>query len=257
MAEVQGRRATDVGDTEAVATGLAAVLDTPLGPVLGDRRLRQIARADRLDELEFELPLAGGDKPAGLLTLGRVAAVLRDRLGPDDPLAAYAERLEDPRLRQTVRGYLTGSLDLVIRIPGEGSALGEAPLGGEGSPLGERSPRGPSRPRYAVLDYKTNWLGEPDEPLTVWSYRSTAIVAEMHRHHYALQALLYTVALHRYLRWRVPGYDPDRDLAGVVYLFVRGMIGPETPVIDHAPCGVFGWRPPAGLVRDLSDVLGL
>ena len=48
----------------------------------------------------------------------------------------------------------------------------------------------------------------------------------MHRAHYALQALLYTVALHRYLRWRLPGYDPDRHLAGVLYLFLRGMAGP-------------------------------
>ena len=32
----------------------------------------------------------------------------------------------------------------------------------------------------------------------------------MYRHHYALQALLYTVALHRFLRWRLPGYDPER-----------------------------------------------
>ena len=59
-----------------------------------------------------------------------------------------------------------------------------------------------------------------------------------------LQALLYTVALHRYLRWRLPGYDPDRHLAGVFYLFVRG-----------APGGVFSWRPPGELVAALSDVL--
>ena len=62
--------------------------------------------------------------------------------------------------------------------------------------------------------------------------------------HYALQALLYTVALHRYLRWRLPGYDPEQHLGGVLYLFVRGMIGPDTPVVDGTPCGVFAWRPP-------------
>ena len=54
----------------------------------------------------------------------------------------------------------------------------------------------------------------------------------MERSHYALQALLYTVALHRYLRWRLPGYDPGAHLAGVLYLFVRGMTGPDTPVVD-------------------------
>ena len=50
--------------------------------------------------------------------------------------------------------------------------------------------------------------------------------------HYGLQALLYTVALHRYLRWRLPGYSAERNLAGVLYLFVRGMTGPDTPVVD-------------------------
>ena len=73
--------------------------------------------------------------------------------------------------------------------------------------------------------------------------------------HYPLQALLYGVALHRLLRWRLPGYDPDRHLGGIAYLFVRGMAGPDTPLVDGAPCGVFGWRPPTGLVPALSDLL--
>ena len=87
--------------------------------------------------------------------------------------------------------------------------------------------RGDGGPRFAVLDYKTNWLGELSEPLTAFHYRPEALTAEMSRHHYALQALLYTVALHRFLRWRLPGYDPDRHLAGVAYLFVRGMTGDD------------------------------
>ena len=51
----------------------------------------------------------------------------------------------------------------------------------------------------------------------------------MQHAHYPLQALLYVVALHRFLRWRVAGYDPDEHLAGVLYLFLRGMVGPATP----------------------------
>jgi exodeoxyribonuclease V beta subunit len=77
----------------------------------------------------------------------------------------------------------------------------------------------------------------------------------MLRAHYPLQALLYTVAVHRMLRWRQPGYDPDRHLGGVLYLFVRGMAGLQTPVVDQVPCGVFSWRPPAVLVTELSDLL--
>jgi exodeoxyribonuclease V beta subunit len=70
----------------------------------------------------------------------------------------------------------------------------------------------------------------------------------MRRAHYSLQALLYLAALHRYLRWRLAGYDPDRHLAGVAYLFLRGMTG-------EPGAGVFAWRPPGALVSALSDVL--
>jgi len=73
--------------------------------------------------------------------------------------------------------------------------------------------------------------------------------------HYPLQALLYTVALHRYLRSRLPDYTAERNLAGILYLFVRGMTGADTPRVDGQPCGVFSWRPPAALVEGLSDLL--
>jgi exodeoxyribonuclease V beta subunit len=231
VTELQARRAVDIGPAADVVAGLHAAIETPLGPVLDDVRLRDIRRPDRLDELGFELPLAGGDRPSGWLMPSRLGSLLRSHLDPDDPLAAYPDRLQDPRLRRRVRGYLTGSLDLVIRVTGG------------------------AQPRFAVIDYKTNWLGPVDEHLTAFHYRPETIVAEMHRHHYALQALLYMVALHRYLRWRVPGYEPSRHLAGVAYLFLRGMTGPEGPTVGGAPCGVFGWRPPDGLVEALSDAL--
>ena len=83
--------------------------------------------------------------------------------------------------------------------------------------------------RFAIADYKTNWLAPPGEELTAWHHRPAALAAEMEHAHYALQALLYTVALHRYLRWRLPDYDPERNLAGVLYLFLRGMAGPTRP----------------------------
>jgi exodeoxyribonuclease V beta subunit len=41
----------------------------------------------------------------------------------------------------------------------------------------------------------------------------------------------------------------------VLYLYLRGMCGPDTPLVDGAPCGVFAWRPPVALVEELSDLL--
>jgi exodeoxyribonuclease V beta subunit len=221
-------RRVEVGDPAAVTAGLRAALETPLGPLVDGIRLRDVQRADRLDELEFELPLAGGDQPTGRVTLAAIAAVLRAHVPDGGPVAAYAERLDDPALRQSLRGYVTGIIDLVVRT-------------GDG--------------RFAVVDYKTNWLGAPGDELSAWHHRPAALAAEMQRAHYLLQALLYMAALHRYLRWRVPGYDPERNLAGVLYLFLRGMVGADTPVVDGARCGVFAWRPPAALIEELSDVL--
>ncbi len=75
----------------------------------------------------------------------------------------------------------------------------------------------------------------------------------MQRSHYVLQALLYEVALHRYLRWRLPGYAPERNLGGVHYLFLRGMTGPGTSTDETA--GVFHWQPAPTLITKLSEVL--
>ena len=78
----------------------------------------------------------------------------------------------------------------------------------------------------------------------------------MNHSSYPLQAILYAVVLHRYLRWRLPGYDPETHLGGVLYLYVRGMAGADTPRgDDDTPFGVFTWRPPAALVVALSVIL--
>jgi exodeoxyribonuclease V beta subunit len=220
IATALARRRVELGDVDAVVAGLHAAIETPLADGVS---LRAIARTDRLDELNFELPLVGGDDPRGpALTLAAIAEVLRAHGDP------YADRLLDPRLRESVRGYLTGSIDLVLRLDGE---------------------------RFAVVDYKTNWLAAPGEELTAWHHRPVALSAEMTHAHYRLQALLYVVALHRYLRWRLPRYSASRNLAGAMYLFVRGMTGPDTPVVDGTPCGVFTWQPSPALVEELSDVL--
>ena len=220
-------------DAGSLADALVAVCDSPLGPLAGDVTLRQVGLADRLRELDFELPLGGGDladRGAGVRPrlLGEVAGLLRAHLPVDDPLRAYAEALDDPLLgEQALLGYLTGSVDVVLRV-------------------GDR---------YLICDYKTNRLGGPDEPLTAGHYAPERLAAAMGHSSYPLQALLYAVVLHRFLRWRLPGYDPERHLGGVLYLYLRGMCGPQTPLVDGAPCGVFAWRPPAALVTDLSDLL--
>ena len=213
-----------------LAEALVPSLHTPLGVLAGGRRLADVARADRLDEMDFEMPLAGGDTPTGAASVSDIADLLRTHLPTDDPLRRYADDLDIPELAQRqLRGFLTGSIDAVLRVRD----------GGE--------------PRYLVVDYKTNWLGGPT--LTAGDYTAGAMATAMREAHYPLQALLYSVALHRYLRWRQPGYHPGTHLGGVLYLFLRGMCGPDTPVVDEMTCGAFSWSPPPDLVVDLSRLL--
>jgi len=94
--------------------------------------------------------------------------------------------------------------------------------------------------RYHVLDYKTNRLGT-----RLADYRGGALEVAMHAHHYPLQALLYTVALHRYLRGRLQGYAAERHLGDSWYLFLRA-VGLE------AGSGVWRCRWPASLIGELD-----
>ncbi len=223
---------------EELADALLPSQLTPLGAATSGLRLVDLPMRDRLCELDFEFPLAGGDRPETARTdvhLRDVAPLLAAHLPADDPLASYAEQLAGALGDQSLRGYLSGSIDVVLRVPGD--------------------PADPHGHRYVVVDYKTNLLGEIGVPVTSADYGHLEMAAAMLHSHYPLQALLYSVVLHRYLRWRLPSYRPEEHLGGVLYLFLRGMCGPETPVIDGHVAGVFDWSPSAALVTALSDLL--
>jgi exodeoxyribonuclease V beta subunit len=205
-------------DVNALAPAILAALNTPT-PY---GTLAEIAPKHRLVEVGFELPVAGAADPvASPVTLSAIADLLRAHLDSKDPFAPYPDLLRSIP-PSTLQGYLTGSLDAVLRVPG---------------------------PRYVVADYKTNRLFAGD--INAAQYDQATMAAAMLSEHYPLQALMYSVALHRYLRWRQPGYQPDTHLGGVMYLFVRAMVGEQTP----PGCGVFSWIPPSGLVPALSDLL--
>ena len=120
----------------------------------------------------------------------------RDRLavrmvehGYQDPFARPGEAATSESWRP-IHGFLRGFVDLVVEHAG----------------------------RWYVLDYKSNWLGpEPAD------YGPEAVAAAMHAGGYALQSLVYLVALHRYLSMRLPGYEYERHVGGAFYLFVRGI----------------------------------
>jgi exodeoxyribonuclease V beta subunit len=72
--------------------------------------------------------------------------------------------------------------------------------------------------RYYVADYKSTHLGSD-----LANYQSEFLRESIYHHHYDLQYSLYALALHRYLRGRVPDYHPNKHFGGVYYFYLRGM----------------------------------
>jgi exodeoxyribonuclease V beta subunit len=211
-------------DVTVLVSGLAAAIATPLGPGRTDVTLADLEAGGLARELGFELPVCTGHDP---VTLAEIGAVMAEHLPGDDPYRPYVDQL----LASTTlpfRGFMSGAIDLVGVLPGD---------------------------RYVVMDYKTNALPAVGPVAGPADYGPAVLAAEMVSHRYVLQATLYQVALHRYLQWRLPGYDPAVNLGGSRYLFVRGMIGSDTPVIDGERCGVTRWQPPAGMIVALSQLL--
>lgn len=209
-------------DITRLAQGLVAALATPLDPLVPGMSLRDFAAHDRIPELVFELPVADTHARVALPDLaGAVAAAL----DPDDPYRETFATLPDRIERVRFAGWLTGVVDLALRTP-------------DG--------------RYVVADHKTNRLTDADgRP----AYDAAAMHSAMLHGEYPLQALLYLVGMHRVLGRRLAGYDPDRHLGGAVFLFLRGMAGPDTPVRDGVRDGVCVWRPATAAVIAAADVL--
>ena len=212
-------------DADALAAGIVGTIDTPLGPGDDAMRLRDLSDRRTLDEMVFEFPVRTSE---AAVSLREIAGVLRDHHPAGDPMCDYADVL-DGLPGNRFRGYLTGAIDLTAAIPGADG-----------------------HDRYVVMDYKTNTLPARGEELGVTDYAVGPMRRVMEDSHYLLQSMIYQVALHRYLQWRLPGYDPQQHLGGSAYLFVRGMIGAETPIVDRERCGVYRWSPPPEMIVDLS-----
>lgn len=98
--------------------------------------------------------------------------------------------------------------------------------------------------RYYLLDWKSNHLGD-----SASRYAPGALAAAMRANAYSLQACLYALALHRWLRRRLSGYDYERHFGGALYVFLRGA-GLEAPGVEGA--GVHASRPSARLIDALD-----
>jgi exodeoxyribonuclease V beta subunit len=73
--------------------------------------------------------------------------------------------------------------------------------------------------RYWILDYKSTALGNDDG-----AYHMAALQTALVDKRYEVQGMIYLLALHRMLKARLgAGYDPQRQLGGALFFFLRGI----------------------------------
>ncbi len=105
----------------------------------------------------------------------------------------FADRQNPPAnviAAQDFRGIVTGVIDLVFEYDG----------------------------KYYLADYKSNYLGN-----SLADYSQENLQQAMLDRRYDLQLLLYSIALHRYLRQRIKDYSYQLHFGGAYYLFLRAM----------------------------------
>lgn len=87
--------------------------------------------------------------------------------------------------------------------------------------------------RFYIVDWKSNFLGT-----SIKDYAWDLLKETIKSHYYNLQYYIYTLALHQYLRWRMPTYRYENDFGGVFYVFIRGVdsnLGPEFGIFNDVP----------------------
>ncbi len=98
--------------------------------------------------------------------------------------------------------------------------------------------------KYQIADYKSNFLGEKQS-----DYSIEQIKSNMSKSSYWLQAALYLVALHRYLKTNLKSYAIEQHLGGATYLYLRGMNGQPKQ-------GAYFWKPEDEFILRLDALLG-
>jgi len=84
--------------------------------------------------------------------------------------------------------------------------------------------------KYYICDYKSSHLGDDFS-----DYNQTLLRHNIEKNYYDLQYLIYSLALHRYLKQNIANYSVDEHFGGIYYLYLRGMI--DDP--EHKNSGIY------------------
>jgi len=160
-------------------------LQGDLGLVAPGKTLKDFANGRILPEVGFDLTLRSS------VSTEQVLDVLRRHVDGGSSVGRWLESTQGTATE--LHGYLTGSIDAIL-VSGSDD-----------------------EPRFTLVDYKTNRLPGTMDPVE-------SVKLAMVEHNYYLQAFIYLVALHRFVRSRLgDAYRYNQHIGGAGYLFLRAM----------------------------------
>lgn len=173
--------------------------------------LRDIDWGDRLSEQEFDFSSAQAEK-----TTAALKTVLLKHWSNDETKREFVAAMKNWD-RTIPKGYLKGFMDLVFRHNGF----------------------------YYVVDWKSNTLDRD-----IANFTEEGLRAEMAKHGYFFQYMLYAAVLHSYLKQYLgEKYSYERHFGGIRYYFLRGLGKGQKPVFED--------RPTEALLDEFAKTLGM
>jgi exodeoxyribonuclease V beta subunit len=118
--------------------------------------------------------------------------------------------------KESISGFMKGFIDLIFRYKG----------------------------KFYILDYKSNFLGYELE-----DYSSEKLQEAIFSSNYDLQYHIYTVALYKFLKQRLPEFEYNQHFGGVLYLFLRGIDSEQTG------SGVFFDKPKEEIIKRIATLM--
>ena len=175
--------------------GILRLLNTSFGEKLGNKKLIDIPNEYTLKEIKYDLAISNKGKVIKSDDIAECFLIDNNY----DFGKNYSKKVKE--LKFYSKGFYTGFIDCIV-------------------PIGECI----NSSKWWIIDWKSNYITDKDQNKCLpKNYLNNYIKDEMIKNHYPLQSHLYLLALHRLLKWRLKGYDPNIHLGGYIYIFLRGL----------------------------------
>ncbi len=178
-----------------VKDAILRIINIPLGSELQNKKLVDIPNQYLLKEVKYDLTLSYEGRNINSHDISKCFLLDQEyEFGKE-----YAKKINDLQIMN--KGFHSGCIDCIFPV---GNTLEDS--------------------KWWVIDWKSNLIsGSDNSDCLPRNYNYENMRDEMIKHHYPLQSHLYLLALHRLLKWRLKNYQPDKNLGGYIYFFLKGL----------------------------------